>query len=962
MSRTANANDMDTNASKLQYAAEDAEDVDADDESEAADIILESQRPTSKNFTVYLAGNSNNNKEATKKCHNKSSSNNSNNGNNNAATKSTSVDGNGGSFGDDDDDDNNNVDGEEQEDNVDVDVDVDVDMDVDASSDANNVGSKSFAYKKFKNMHEQQNQQKRKEQQLNQEPKVKPKQLPPSEEQLFDSIEILNERKFNKAMAAQSTQHQQLQLQQEDEEEVDSMTVRQQQQRQQQQQQQQQYADIMAIGDIEDNFGNDEVLAESIKSTIDNDESAKTTTSIAAAARPTTTATLQTTTNTGIAATSSTTPSTSTTISSVLDGPRNPQPQQQQQNMAKAITSNYNKNNNKNNDDEGSVAVAPAADDANENNDDMDSINMGELHYYDGNSRHGHARKSQANYLSSYFGHTINDTQVHPKHERQQQPAASFLDDEYVEEHHQHQQQQHQSPSAFHYHQDATESPSAFERFKALRRSNRRNGHKSHKKRYKDYLRNGLDSSSKLKLKLQHAAPIFALGTRGSQQEQQQQQQQEQKQRITPKPFYEGQITYYEQAGDSVASNDETISSSGHNIERMIATDNSNWYRRVSPVLRNGIQRAPLQQQLGHQITEMEELERYYAKWPHLARVQFQVYDEHYRESHPELYADYDADDEDYETAAELEEAQQEHGAEANLPPYIKKYNRRNKQLLNLLEGTLPPATQTPPLRASWSVRLDDDYLKQKRRRYHSHKPSQYADLFSQQRQQQQQQQQTETTTLAAPVPTSSVNDVLLHNQLPDEQEQLDMSAAVDFWQKEIESKSNANANEMNGSPQMSWKVERGTVASTVAPPAATSSPKPALFKLPSYPAIADSFMGTPRSRSRSAQFVSNVSGRGQGWRYAADPDADGNGATDATANAGSTPEPHAAPPVQRALNSFVYHRVVDASPRLVGVSSLSNRKQRLPFVAITDRRLETSKKLLAERHKDFEQNHFPMP
>lgn len=34
-----------------------------------------------------------------------------------------------------------------------------------------------------------------------------------------------------------------------------------------------------------------------------------------------------------------------------------------------------------------------------------------------------------------------------------------------------------------------------------------------------------------------------------------------------------------------------------------------------------------------------------------------------------------------------------------DLPPYIKKYNRRNKQLIDLLEGTLPPQSQSENLR-----------------------------------------------------------------------------------------------------------------------------------------------------------------------------------------------------------------------------------------------------------------------
>lgn len=584
-----------------------------------------------------------------------------------------------------------------------------------------------------------------------------------------------------------------------------------------------------------------------------------------------------------------------------------------------------------------------------------------------------------------------------------------------------------------------TESPSAFERFKALRRSNRRNGHKSHKKRYKDYLKHNIKLTPRYALKLRkereerervwqqqreqekrqeqerqlhqeqeqeqeqereerhsHAAPIFALGVRP--------------QRMTPKPFYEGQVNYYDHQENIQP---QPLDAHHTEMERLIANDNGNWYRRISPVLRNGVKSSEQQQQqlmqpqtqpqhqvkhhhhlkhhhhqhhhkharmqrlpnpyqrkataaqsaapattpepplpppkpqLGHQITELEQLERYYAKWPHLARVQFQVYDEHYREAHPELYTDYDADD-DYETAAELEEAQQDHGEEANLPPYIKKYNRRNKQLLNLLEGTLPPATPTPTFNGLWSgsqlqpgphesapIRLDDDYVKQKRRRYQQR----YEDLFAQQHG----GSTTTTTTTTTPATLTSS----LSNQLPEEEKQLNddehrQSAAVDFWQREMDTKA------------LPQSPPAAAAAVAVAVTTVQSTPKPALFKLPLYPAITDSFLGTPRSRS--AQFVANVAGRGQSSWHAAAP-----AAASAVDDDDSTPMPPSSP-----LNSFVYHRVVDGigAASSLSSSSAASRKQRLPFVAITDRRLEniSAHKLLGERHKDFEQNHFPMP
>ncbi|XP_017479856.1 PREDICTED: uncharacterized protein LOC108369276 isoform X1 [Rhagoletis zephyria] len=548
--------------------------------------------------------------------------------------------------------------------------------------------------------------------------------------------------------------------------------------------------------------------------------------------------------------------------------------------------------------------------------------------------------------------------------------------------------------------------------------------------------------------------------------------------------------------------------------------------------------------QLGHQITDLEEFERYYAKWPHLARVQFQVYDEHYREAHPELYpemkggvddenADADEDyDDDYESAAELEEAQSGHDEDANLPPYIKKYNRRNKQLLNLLEGTLPPPTRPPPaLMRSWSssmlqpgphassrsagggsigrVRIDDDYLKEKRKRYHNRDissagvssssssangngkanrkddPNRYEDLFAPQR-----DVPATTSEATRQAPAVSANregvsaaqklqndaDVLRGalekvaqstNQLPDDDVSISRDTEtdtdsdiasyaaddgdVDIWPKEIENKSNAN--KLAGSAQMTWQIEKLTTPNplhahhtTVAP----SSPKAAIFRLPSYPAIAGSFIGKPRSRS--AQFApsggsrgklafiapasydlhgnrwSNIYGSGGGgggggggvgssnglgingnhhkslsrfsaykpnvhktltaaaalsatrttapppfmWHAAGDGMGGGGAdladtttatAVTATPSSGSSDEGDgiANGGVGRTISSFVYHRVIDASPRLVGTGA-TGRKQRLPFVAITDRRLETTRKALLERQKDFEQNHYPMP
>ncbi|TDG39833.1 hypothetical protein AWZ03_013745, partial [Drosophila navojoa] len=1050
-------------AAQMQYA-EPADDE--ADEYEAADIILESQRPTSRNFTVYLAKDG---KTVKKKYHN----NNNNNKNhysyklkNNkeslpakrvaneeeAATKSTSGDDN-DSAKDNNGKRNDEVDSDNERNgngngygygygysngNGYGDEDTGEDNAEDGKPNAN-FDSKSFAYKKFKNMHEQQNQQSQKEQQQQtkqqqqqqqqanangparqqeqQERQWQREQQQPAVEQLFDSIEILNERKFNKA-PGQST----LLAAEED---VAG-------------------EDIMAIGDIEDNFGNDKVLAENIKSAIDNDESAVSKEMIMSPAETSTTATPSTsasasTSTTPTTSSTSTTPATTTTTTTAQAAPsgsssrhdllapigRKPK---RHGNGHSAMSWPGSRSYEKKSYGIGRIHAADF---------ELNAEDVGELHYYDG-EQHSRgtedgAGKAPANYLSSYLGHIINETkqQQHQQKKEQQQ-----------QEHQQEQEPQGEQrtsqlelESTLRYHPDATTaSPSAFERFKALRRSSRRNGHKSHKKRYKDYLKHSSALSAKQrKDREQHAQKWQQQrqlaekqereqekeSEREQQKQQQREQQQEQEkqrerteqeahahaspifalgvrpQRNTPKPFYEGQVNYYDHQEEQPL---QPLGTHHTEMERLIASDNDNWYRRISPVLRNGIKstemhkqhhqqqqqhqanhhhhlkhhyhqhhhhkharqrlpnpyqrKAPAQlatapttpqpplpppkPQLGHQITELEQLERYYAKWPHLARVQFQVYDEHYREAHPELYGDYDADD-DYETAAELEEAQQDHGAEANLPPYIKKYNRRNKQLLNLLEGTLPPPTATP-FPGIWSgsqlqpgphesapIRVDDEYVKQKRRRYQQR----YEDIFA------QQHSSGSSTTTPATLSSSPASQL---NQLPEEDKQLDehqLSAAVDFWQREIETK-----------------------AGPKSPSPHTSTSKPALYKLPLYPAIAGSFLGTPRSRS--AQFVANVSGRGQGsWHPA--PAAAPVGANSHVDAHNATASPFSP------LNSFVYHRVVDgigaASSSSLSSSSLS-RKQRLPFVAITDRRLESvgAHKLNGEQHKELEQNHFPMP
>ncbi|XP_017055290.1 uncharacterized protein LOC108097495 [Drosophila ficusphila] len=1075
-----------------------------DDASEAADIILESQRPTSRNFSVYLDAKKYQNSKKRGKDkksnishynyklkNNKEKQQTADGGKSEMsvggmATKFTSV---------------------EEEDNA-------------------NFARQSFAYKKLKNMHEQQSQQDEqpKEQRQKQQQQQQQQQLRgdlggdlleeyPSS-QLFDAIEILNERKFNKPTvqsAEKSFQPTKKKLKKTKDSEKLARQV-----------------DDAAIGDIEDNLDNDEVLEEEeedldvdiededIKLPIDNDELAKKYPVVASTTtkRPTTLATPSTT-STGTTRSSSTTTTstkttTTTTSTTTPRTARTPPPT-----IGRKLKRNFFGLPQPETRYYGSYDIGRIRAQEEDNTEEDD---VGELHYYDtsGNSRKlvsFDPEKSEENYLSSYFAGKLQPNATERKQEQlqqlqpklqqpeqhvvaPQQYATRYVDDDYAEQQpppeksmmenpweksadgkpeEQVEEQEEEQPedgklesdleSALQrYHEATMGTPtvttsvvpsSAFERFKALRRSRQRTGHKSHKKRYKDYLKRQkelvvtpppaeipqpatvstrhLQKLQKERERSTHSAPIFALGLRP--------------QRplvATGKPFYEGQVNYY----DNQPPLDVDLKHHTE-MERLIAHDNGNWYRRISPVLRNGVKSdppakdhhhhhhhhngghlgnhhhhhhhnhnaghnhhhhshqksnhlrsrpsnpyqrkasvaaqaappppppptpplPPPKPQLGHQITELEHLERYYAKWPHLARVQFQVYDEHYRESHPDIYSDYE---DDYESAAELEEAQQERGEEANLPPYIKKYNRRNKQLLNLLEGTLPPPTNNPGNSlgsTTETVRLDDEYLKEKRRRYHQHQ--RFEDLFAQQK-------SRFTTTMAPPKEevTSKAKAELPKdnpvtttappsNQLPEEDapvvsgEEADPAPeTLDFWQREMASKAGKAGNQAGNS-------------------ATTTSPKPALYKLPSYPAIAGSFLGTPRSRSRSAQFVANVAGRGQSnWprletgnsteKPAGGGTTEGGGGSSASGggSGGGSGTGGGGRGDPSPLNSFVYHRVVDgiglggaSGSAISGFAGSSRGKQsRLPFVAITDRRLEKS---MAERHKDFEQNHFPMP
>ncbi|XP_061401920.1 putative mediator of RNA polymerase II transcription subunit 26 [Musca vetustissima] len=620
------------------------------------------------------------------------------------------------------------------------------------------------------------------------------------------------------------------------------------------------------------------------------------------------------------------------------------------------------------------------------------------------------------------------------------------------------------------------------------------------------------------------------------------------------KPFYEGQINYYLETEDD----DDARASEARFITKGDRMDtNNDWYRKLSPVLRNGVKTTvhqedrasgsgmgrptgggytpyhhirnhhqkhhhhhqqhnqhnhhhhsrnhayqrkmipkkamaatatttpmpppsrkhattpeePRVHELVHQITDLKEFERYYAKWPHLARVQSQLHDEQLREQ-LELqnlqkqqlgnYQDYEYDEDYFEAIRTPLGGNRDvvDNAEENLPPYIRKYNRRNKQLLDLLEGTLPPPTR-PPQQLRWagsklqpgprdssgsvgsmSVRIDDDYLKEKRKRYHQ-RQKQIHDLFEQQR-------VTTSTTTTTPKTTTTIATMLvaspyagssshrendnasnnsepeLENHFPDEDVSVSMETEEEQapnqdtnWQKEIASKSTSSSKSTKtrttatgfsafssntGNSPIPWQMEK------LITPVAPATPKPAIFKLPSYPSIAGSYIQRPRSRS--AQFAPSsgsefrrvtpsiygnsnqnnfinaggfvaYNGHGLGPKSTTarfngsqnktipttilkpstniSNTSKSNTSSSASSSSSTRSSSRSSSSPASVSNSFVYHRVVDASPRLVG-AGLTGRKQRLPFVAITDRRLETSKKSLMDHQKDFEQNHYPLP
>lgn len=248
-------------------------------------------------------------------------------------------------------------------------------------------------------------------------------------------------------------------------------------------------------------------------------------------------------------------------------------------------------------------------------------------------------------------------------------------------------------------------------------------------------------------------------------------------------------------------------------------------------------------------------------------------------------------------------------GVEEFIPPYVRKYNRRNKQLFNLLKGTttVAPVPSTPKRRRNH----------QKKHHYHSHKNPKWLieDLFEEQKANPNnpnannenqynnylnKRRMTSTatsttnrleTTTVGTTTTSTVQPpvddefkLLVQNDFPGEdvvsvEMEDDGNEKEEHWQEEME-KSYGNQNSLINSNH-----------------------------LPPPPSIRRSHLG------KTFEIL-----------YEKSKEMKNQTAT-----------------VHPTVHQFFYHRI-DA-PRTVGVGE-TGRKQRLPFVAITDRRLEPSKLL----------------
>lgn len=241
-------------------------------------------------------------------------------------------------------------------------------------------------------------------------------------------------------------------------------------------------------------------------------------------------------------------------------------------------------------------------------------------------------------------------------------------------------------------------------------------------------------------------------------------------------------------------------------------------------------------------------------KWPHLTRLQSQL--------HQDMLGD-------------------------SLPPYIKKYNRRNKQLIGLLEGQGMPNVDTDlnhrgrPVPPPTPVEQHTDH-----------------------------ERWIETNLFEAQLSDANSTKPVTHTDFADP------SILLNGNQRFLDEKNVQN--EPNGIPgehlSLSAEDQRKCDEDDLCVTAA-KSPRPA-----------DTL---PLAYQRSHR-------NGTAWEK--------------LANAGI---------ISPRADSFLFHRV--ATPKLVGTGALagSHIKQKLPFVALTDKRLEDGTR---QRRTNIVQNRFPIP
>lgn len=278
--------------------------------------------------------------------------------------------------------------------------------------DSANFGSQSFSHQKLKNMHEQQNQQK----EHPRDPKESREQ-DPSSPQLFDSIEILNERKFNKPIGAEQVGTGETAIG-----DIEDTLDNDEESDQHQQQQQEQEQDQDELEDEE----------EGIKSSIDNDELAKRYYPPTTTTEPTTLATTTSTTSTTTARTSTTTSTTAPRTTTTLRTSRTPQQQPTIGRKLKRHGSAFGPKKPQSPENRYYEIARIKQQQQQQQNQQEDTANVGELHYYDSWSNYNQKlatydpEKSEENYLSGQ----------HPRRnatDRRGATSTRFLDDEYSE-------------------------------------------------------------------------------------------------------------------------------------------------------------------------------------------------------------------------------------------------------------------------------------------------------------------------------------------------------------------------------------------------------------------------------------------------------------------------------------------------------------------------------------------------